>query len=89
MTVTSSPHGEHAGTQHTADSITSDALDELYERVEFYEAALARMRDRYEVTVVRVRKATANSFMAGPNAVDVVRVADVLAALTETTVEPS
>lgn len=34
MTVTSSPAGEHAGTRHTADSITSDALDELYQRLD-------------------------------------------------------
>ncbi|MEV6504828.1 hypothetical protein AB0M61_01735 [Streptomyces sp. NPDC051642] len=39
--------------------------------------------ERAEAAAVRVRKATANSFMAGPNAVDVVRVADVLAALAE------
>lgn len=41
-------------------------------------------RGRAEVAedaISRVRKATANSFMAGPNAVDAVRVADVLAAL--------
>ncbi len=44
--------------------------------------------ERAEAAIERVRKATANSFMAGPNAVDVVRVADVLAALTETQ-EPS
>ena len=36
-----------------------------------------------EGVIARVRKATAKSFMAGPNAVDVVRVADVLAALNE------
>ncbi|MFF2852631.1 hypothetical protein ACFVT5_41020 [Streptomyces sp. NPDC058001] len=46
--------------RHTADTITSDALDKLYERVEFYEAALNRMRDRAEVTVVRVHKALAS-----------------------------
>lgn len=40
MTVSSHPAGEHAGTdpsapiRHTADSITSDALDELYVRLD-------------------------------------------------------
>jgi hypothetical protein len=34
MTVTSSPAGEHAGTRHTVDTITSDALDELYARLD-------------------------------------------------------
>lgn len=65
------------------DDMTSDQLDQLYDRLKFTEDALARMRDRAEVTVVRVRKAAANSFMAGPNAVDVVRVADILAALDD------
>lgn len=44
---------------------------------------LARQAARAEAAIARVRKATANSFMAGPNAVDAVRVADVLAALNE------
>jgi hypothetical protein len=30
--------------RHTVDSITSDELDQLYDRVEFYEAAIARIR---------------------------------------------
>ena len=37
--------------------------------------------EKAEAAIARVRKAAAASFMAGPNAVDVVRVADVLAAL--------
>lgn len=44
---------------------------------------LARQAARAEAAIARVRKAAAHSFMAGPNAVDVVRVADVLAALDE------
>lgn len=48
-----------------------------------YDAINKHLADgqRAEAAIARVRKATANSFMAGPNAVDVVRVADVLAAL--------
>lgn len=141
----SNPAGEHTGAhkRHTADSITSDALDDLYddrdrlqaqlsdmtrdrnrwkwyrddaerrvrvlraraETVETTLIALRKEQDEYEENVVgdlneaniglarqaaraeaaieRVRKAAAHSFMAGPNAVDVVRVADVLAALAE------
>lgn len=39
--------------------------------------------ERAEAAIARIRAIAANSFMAGPNAVDVVRVADVLAALDE------
>lgn len=45
--------------------------------------AAVQQAARAEAAIARVRKATAHSFMAGPNAVDVVRVADVLAALDE------
>ena len=41
----------------TVDTINSDQLDALQDRVEFYEAALARMRDRAEVATVRATKA--------------------------------
>lgn len=44
MTVTSSPAGEHAGTRHTADSITSDALDELYNEIGRLRADIAGCR---------------------------------------------
>lgn len=147
MTVTSSPHGEHAGVRHTASTINDAQLDALYARLDAAEqeteattAAAAHLtilmgkrsekaeraaktqRQRADIAerelhvlrsglrangadptqiqnlwaqiklrnrqwreakavIERVRKATANSFMAGPNAVDVVRVADVLAAL--------
>jgi len=38
------------------DHLTSDDLDALYATLEFTEAALSRMRDRLEVTHVRVRR---------------------------------
>lgn len=41
------------------DDLTSDALDALYDRLEFYEAATARMRDRAEVATVRATRAEA------------------------------
>jgi hypothetical protein len=43
VTVSSSPAGEHPGTpgRHTADSITSDALDELYGEIDRLRAKVA------------------------------------------------
>ena len=38
------------------DDMNSDQLDALYERLEFTEAALARIRDGLEVQVVRLTK---------------------------------
>lgn len=43
--------------RHTADTITDNDLDQLYARVDFYEAAAARMRDRAEVATVRQTRA--------------------------------
>lgn len=53
------------------NQINSDQLDQLYDQLAAYETALGRVR----------RTAATRSFMAGPNAVDVVRVTDVLSAL--------
>jgi hypothetical protein len=41
------------------DDLTSDQLDQLYDRLEFTEATLARMRDRAEVATVRAARAEA------------------------------
>lgn len=83
--------------RHTVDTITSDALDALYESLEAAQdtqlyrqlqqadeafASATVRAAKAEAAADRVRKiAATRSFMAGPNAVDVVRVSDVLAAL--------
>lgn len=41
------------------DHLTSDALDQLYDRLEFTEGAVSRMRDRAEVAGVRAERAQA------------------------------
>ncbi|MFD9223776.1 hypothetical protein ACFWDI_28185 [Streptomyces sp. NPDC060064] len=43
-------------TRKTASTINDEELDQLYERLEFTEAALARIRDGLEVQVVRLTK---------------------------------
>jgi hypothetical protein len=73
----------------TASTITDTQLDELYATLEFTEAALARMRDRLEVTVVRIRRfvtAAADTTAAGISDYDIGRhdlAHAVLAALDE------
>jgi hypothetical protein len=62
---------DHIINWHTTCASCARILDSSYQETMRAEAA--------EAAIGRVRKATANSFMAGPNAVDVVRVADVLA----------
>ena len=76
MTVTSSPAGEHAGTRHTVDTLTSDALDELYDDRDQLRAQLSDMtrdRDRWKwyrddaerrVRVQRARAETAEAALA-------------------------
>jgi len=45
VTVSSSPSGEHAGTpRHTVDTLTSDALDQLYDRLATEEADNEKLR---------------------------------------------
>ncbi|MFJ6559929.1 hypothetical protein ACIQMV_08610 [Streptomyces sp. NPDC091412] len=80
------------------DNLTSDQLDTLYADLDRYEEVvgelnetnieLAQRAGRAEAAVARVRKATTRSFMAGPNAVDVVRVTDIHTALTEPKSQP-
>lgn len=66
----------------TAETERDRYHDELTVNETDHTATVGQLK-RAEAAIGRVRKAAANSFMAGPSAVDVVQVADVLAALAE------
>lgn len=65
---------------HNGRDAGRDAVEEALDLTVYSMQVAMELRD-LRAAVARVRKVAGNSFMAGPNAVDVVRVTDIRAAL--------
>lgn len=67
---------------HNGRDAGRDAVEEALDLTVYSMQVAMELRD-LRAAVARVRKVAGNSFMAGPNAVDVVRVTDIRAALDQ------